>query len=121
MIKVANMQRLFYIVIGFMWVAQGCATYNKRITGYYEAIRMHDFKKANDQLEANKLLKKDRNKILYLLEKGRTAHLEGNYTASNKFFNEADYLMEDFKTSTRDVLVNFTVNPMLSKYKGTLL
>lgn len=95
-----------------------CATYNQRIQAYYGSITSKNFELSDKLLEKNKLLKAPRNRLLYLLEKGRLAHLKGDYAASNVFFNEADYFMEDARQSAKDIAVGTLLNPMMQTYRG---
>ncbi len=76
-----------------------------------------NYHKADKELEANKLLKAGRNKPLYMLEKGRLAHLQGAYDTSNYFFNEFDRMMEEQGRNPADVAVGLLVNPMMQQYK----
>ncbi|WP_207535662.1 COG3014 family protein [Desertivirga arenae] len=95
-----------------------CATYNSRIQTYYSSITQGNYSKADKELEANKLLKAGRNSLLYLLEKGRVAHLQGAYDTSNYFFNEADRLIEEQGRKPADVVVGLLMNPMMQQYKA---
>ena len=95
-----------------------CATYNNRIQTYYSSVTEGNYSKADKDLESNKLLKASRNRLLYLLEKGRVAHLQGAYDTSNYFFNEADRIMEDQGRKPADVAVGLLINPMMQQYKA---
>ncbi|MCL4641338.1 MULTISPECIES: COG3014 family protein [Olivibacter] len=96
----------------------GCASYNERVASYYKKIAEGDYLAAEKDLERNSLLKKPRNKLLYLMELGRVSQLNGNYEASNRYFNEADRLLEIGLGNTRDAIVGTLVNPMTQNYKG---
>ncbi|WP_430614217.1 COG3014 family protein [Flavobacterium sp. JP2137] len=105
-------------LVVLMFFAFSCATYHDRITAYYQSVSTGDLAQADKALEKNALLKKPRNKLLYLMEKGRVAHLNGDYTNSNKYFNEADLLVEIGLKSTSDAVVGAVLNPMSQNYKG---
>jgi uncharacterized protein len=77
-----------------------------------------DYKSASVSLDKNKLLRAKRNRLLFLLEKGKLAHLMKNYDSSNYYFNEADLYMEDARTSVGDVALGTLLNPMMQSYKG---
>ncbi len=96
----------------------GCATYNEQITPYYKNVYSGNFKDAEKTLDGNSLIKKPRNRLLFLMEKGRISHLNGQYEASNRFFNEADQLLEQGLNSAGDVAVGVLVNSMSQTYKG---
>lgn len=94
-----------------------CASYHQRIQDYHTSIRRAEYKKANKQLDKIPLLKKDRNRLLYVLEKGKTLHLMQQYDSSNKYLQEADLLMEISRNSVKDMLVTGLLNPMYRQYQ----
>jgi hypothetical protein len=95
-----------------------CATYNTRINDYYGQVVSSNYSKADNILDKNKILQANRNRLLFLLEKGKMAHLLGQYDSSNTYFNEADLFMEDVRTSVKDVALGTLLNPMMQTYKG---
>ena len=95
-----------------------CATYNNRIGTYYEQVVNSQFDKAYLAIDHNKLLQRKRNRLLYLFEKGKMAHLLKQYDSSNLYFNEADLFIEDARTSVGDVALGTLLNPMMETYKG---
>jgi hypothetical protein len=95
-----------------------CASYNAQVTEYYTSLRQGNYKKAAASLDNNRLLKKDRNHLLYLLERGKVCHLLNQWDSSNRYFNEADQLMEDARTSAKDIALGTLLNPMMQTYKG---
>lgn len=95
-----------------------CASYNRQIADYYTYVGNSEFEKASTLLEKNRLLQARRNKLLYLLEKGKMAHLLKNYQQSNTYFNEADLFIEDVRTSAKDIALGTLLNPMMQQYKG---
>jgi len=103
--------------ISILIMLQSCATYYQRIQGYHDGLAAGNFSKANDDLDKIGLLKADRNRVLYLMEKGRTLHLMQQYDSSNRYLNEADLAIEDSRKSVKDVLATQLLNPMLTKYQ----
>jgi hypothetical protein len=95
-----------------------CATYNQQVSGYYEHYRQGDYARASAALDNSRLLNKRRNHLLYLLEKGRMEHLQQHFETSNRFFNEADALMEDGGTTAGDIALSTLLNPMMETYQG---
>lgn len=95
-----------------------CATYNEQAAPFYASMVDGQYERASDQLDRTRLLRKDRNRLLYLLEKGKMEHLIGHYDHSNNYLNEADLLMEDGRTSVKDVALANLVNPMMKTYQG---
>lgn len=105
-------------VVGLMLFLFGCASYNDRILPYYKSISAGNYQEAEKELDKNSLIQKPRNKLLFLMEKGRVSHLLGAYENSNRYFNEADQLLEIGMTSFADGAVGTLVNPMTQRYKG---
>jgi hypothetical protein len=95
-----------------------CATYNEQAAPFYASMLDGHYERASDQLDRTRLLKKDRNRLLYLLEKGKMEHLIGHYDHSNNYLNEADLLMEDGRTTVKDVALGNLMNPMMKTYQG---
>ena len=95
-----------------------CVTYNNRIGSYYEQVLSNQYDKAYMSIDQNKLLLRKRNRLLYLFEKGKMAHLLKQYDSSNLYFNEADLFIEDARTTAGDIAVGTLLNPMMETYKG---
>jgi uncharacterized protein len=109
--------RLF-VAFSAMIMLVSCATYNQRIGSYYAQMVNGDYQAASVSLDKNKLLKANRNRLLYLLEKGKIAHLMRQYDSSNRYFNEADLYIEDVRTTAGDIALGTLLNPMMQSYKG---
>lgn len=118
------MSPLFYHKIkAYVWLMPllllySCATYNTRIQDYYGEVVNSNYTKADKLLDRNKILQARRNQLLFLMEKGKMAHLMKQYDSSNKFFNQADLFIEDVRTTVGDVALSTLLNPMMSTYKG---
>lgn len=95
-----------------------CASYNQQASEFYSSLAKEDYVKASKNLDHNKLLQKKRNRLLYLLEKGRMEHLLAHYKNSNIFLNEADQLMEDLHITAGDIALGTLMNPMMQTYQG---
>ncbi|MFP9113369.1 COG3014 family protein [Flavobacterium sp. RHBU_3] len=96
-----------------------CATYNDKITDVHQEMVNGRFKNASGLLDKNAFLGKKRNKLLYLLEKGKMEHISGNYEESNRLFEEAYILVDDrIKTSAGHAVAANLTNPMAAPYKG---
>lgn len=101
-----------------MFFVYGCASYNDKVASYYKKISTGDYQAAEKDLAKNSLLKKPRNKLLYLMEMGRVSQLNEDYEASNRYFNEADRLLEIGLGNAKDAIIGALVNPMNQNYKG---
>ena len=92
-----------------------CATYNKSMGNYYADLREHNYEKAMRSIENNKLIKKDRNALLYNLEMGKLYRLQNDFTNSNMHLNLADGLIESNRKTFADIALGnllFTSMPI---------
>lgn len=105
------------LLVSFLGL-QSCGTYNGKTT-IESDLYSGDFEKASKGVDENKFLKKDRNRLLFLMEKGKIEHLRGNYEKSNALFEQA-YIMIDDKISTNvgQAIAAKLTNPMTEPYKG---
>ena len=106
------------VYMGLLCCLYSCASYNDKITPYYKEIAAGSYAEAQTALNQNKVLQKPRNKLLFYMESGRTSHLLGNYTESNRYFNLADSLLENGLGGVMDAAVGTLLNPMNQTYKG---
>jgi hypothetical protein len=95
-----------------------CATYQRKLSAYYQQVDAGHYERADALLSNNNFLQRDRNQLLYFMEKGKLFHLRGLYDSSNLYFNKADELIEEKRKSAGDVLLGASVNPMLQNYLG---
>ena len=94
-----------------------CRTYYQINIDYNSQLQSHNYSEAEKSLEKLKVLHKQRNELLLVLEKGKVAHLQKNYAESNVYFNKADLLIEDYNKVVKDYLLSTTINSQLSFYK----
>ncbi len=95
-----------------------CATYNKSMNAYYADLREHNYEKAMRSIENNKLIKKNRNALLYNLEMGKLYRLQNDFANSNLHLNLADGMMESNRKTLADVALGNLLNPMRQTYRG---
>lgn len=95
-----------------------CATYQRKLSAYYQQVDAGHYERADALLSSNGFLQRDRNQLLYYMEKGKLFHLRGLYDSSNLYFNKADDFIEEKRKSAGDVFLGASVNPMLQTYLG---
>lgn len=95
-----------------------CQTYNSKINTYYGNLARGQFDAADRDLDHNKFLHRNRNRLLLYLEKGKTAFLRGAWEESNQYLNAADSLLEAGGSRAVDFAVGLLVNPAMQQYKG---
>lgn len=106
-------------IVLLLFTLPACSTYNSKTADIENELVTGQFQKASASIDANKLLKAKRNRLLYLLEKGKMEHLSGNYEESNKLLEEAYILIDDrIRTNAGQAIAAKFTNPMAEPYKG---
>lgn len=94
-------------------------TYNDRIIGLEQNLVNQNFSVALQVIEDNKFLSKNRNELLYLMEKGKVEHMLGNFEKSNVLFEKAYTLIENqIQSNVGQAIASNLTNPMAKPYKG---
>lgn len=107
------------VLVLLMVSFQSCGTYNTKTSDIESKLFNGNFDGAISSLDQNKFLKKKRNKLLYLMEKGKVEHMRGNYKVSNDLLEQAYILIEDrIKTNAGQAIASKFTNPMATPYKG---
>lgn len=106
----------FLIIAAFLVVS--CASHYQRTLLFQEKLSNGELDKASAILEKDKQLKKNKNRLLYLMNKGYLNHLMSDYTESNTLFNEADLLMEDQRKDFGSEALALISNPEVKPYKA---
>ncbi|MBC7948580.1 MAG: hypothetical protein H7Y42_11905 [Chitinophagaceae bacterium] len=109
---------LLVCFLAVAFILHSCASYNRQAADYYSNLKEGNYEEAGKALDNNKLLGKNRNQLLFLLERGKICHLLQQYDSSNNYFNDADRMMEDARTSAKDIVFGSLINPMMQSYKG---
>ncbi len=100
-------------------VLSGCTSYQKALDRCYALSSCGEYSGALDALETSSLAKSDKNRLLYLMEKGLLLHLGGEYAQSNEVLEEADLLAEQlFTRSVSEETLSFVTNDNLIAYAG---
>ena len=106
----------FFIIAAFFVVS--CASHYQRTLLFQEKLSNGELDKASAILEKDRQLKKNKNRLLYLMNKGYLEHLMGNFTESNKFLDEADLHMEDQRKDFASEALALISNPEVKPYKA---
>jgi len=96
----------------------GCATYyqvNQKFNAYVE---QGELKKAEHVLDKNEKLKEGKAKLLYFMNRGVLASMQGEYAESNRFFEEAYILGEDLRNNYLNIAASLLTNPNFTYYTG---
>ena len=107
--------KYLYACAGCLLMLSSCITYYQQQIKYQDAIYARQYEKADHILE-KEAGKKNKNQLLHLLERGFVQQQLGNYTASNRYFLEADRMIEDHRKSHSAEALSFLTNPMTKPY-----
>lgn len=83
-----------------------------------DSIYRGDYALASKQLDEGKLKKQKRNQLLYFLNKGTVLFMNNQPQESNKYFQQADYFIEDYQKNIGLKAASFLTNPSIQTYEG---
>lgn len=106
------------VVFLVLLVVSSCASYYQRNEQLMNAVYSMDFKQAQELIDSGKLKKQKRNKLLYYLNKGTLLFMDNQPEESNKYFQQADYFIEDYQKNYATKAATFLTNPSLQTYEG---
>jgi hypothetical protein len=112
-------RRAVYLFVLSVGVLTGCAgNYYDTMRQVQQAVQLGDYQRADELLSKEKDLAEGRNRLLYLLDKGLLAHLNGQYVESNSLFAEADARIEAEITTITEVASEWLINDTTQPYQG---
>jgi uncharacterized protein len=110
--------RSLLLILPAIMLLAACATYYQKSQVLMEAVYAGNYKEADKIIDKGKLRKQKRNKLLYYLNKGTILFMDGQPEESNKYFQQADYFIEDFQKNYAAKAATLLVNPTLETYEG---
>lgn len=114
--------KVFKLVITcfFLVLVSGCASHSNKMDEAKNLIRYGEFAAA--EIEINKQLDADRNKLLREVELGVLNQLKGDYSTSLKHLEVADKLADELYTvSFADLLTRASTNASFTTYRGNII
>ncbi|NIQ96850.1 MAG: hypothetical protein GWO11_04175, partial [Desulfuromonadales bacterium] len=100
-------------------LAAGCASYDHVQEQCYGLASRGLVGESLERLEQSSLARRDRDRLLYLMEKGTLLHLKGAYRQSNEVLEAADRLFEElFTRSVSAETLSFATNDTVIPYAG---
>jgi len=108
--------RLLLLLLTSLFLSS-CATYYQQNEAFNKSFASGDMQMANKHLDANKRLQANRNRVLYLVNKGTLAWMQQDYTLANTYFNEADLFIEDQRKNLGSKALAIVSNPSVKPYK----
>ena len=116
-IKGMNTRRFLFLLL-ISWSLFSCSSRYATVQSELESVLYtKDFAKANEVIDNSKVYQKERNSILYHLEKGKLLFLEGKHEESNTYLNQADLFVEDFKHTAGNQVLSLLVNDLMQDYR----
>lgn len=111
-----NLRYLFILLTIILLSA--CASYYQKNQALMDSIYRGDYAHASKQLDEGRLKKQKRNQLLYFLNKGTVLFMNNQPQESNKYFQQADYFIEDYQKSIGLKAASFLTNPSIQTYEG---
>ena len=107
----------FIYCIALLWATASCASYERARAQYDAMLGRSDLESATRLIERKKWYQKSRNQVLYYLELGALARMQGDLHASNEYLNQADLLIEDRRASLGARGLALASNPRVLPYQ----
>nr|WKN34087.1 hypothetical protein K4G66_17040 [Tunicatimonas sp. TK19036] len=95
-----------------------CASYYQVNEKFNRSFEDGDLERAEKVLDGSKKASEGKAKLLYNLNRGVIASLQGKFEESNTFLEKAYELGEDLRNNYLNTAASLLVNPMVSYYTG---
>ncbi len=99
-------------------VLTGCATYYAKNIKLYQAIETGQFETANKILEKDTKSPKNRNQLLYYLNRGYVSWMLDDYRHSVNYLNTAENIIDDYSMHVGAEALALVTNPMVKPYRA---
>lgn len=116
--KLIKSFKLLIVVILVSSTLNSCGTYRDTLSQTEYSLKSNNYASSLQSIDNNKFLGKKRNRLLYLLEKGKLEHLNKNYRESNNYFEQAYFLIEDRSKHIGAKIGAAFTNPEAEPYKA---
>lgn len=107
---------LLFVLISFTLI--GCATYYQKTIKFQEHVMSGNLDKADTYIEKDKLSKKQRNILLYYLNRGTVNYLMQEHDLSVQLFMNAERNIEDHRKKLGAEALSLISNPTVKPYKA---
>jgi hypothetical protein len=108
----------WYILIIIFFLLDGCATYYTKNLQFQEQFVSGNIDAADKTLSEAEQKVKPKDILLFYLNKGVVQQMLGNYTESNRYFEQAYIYVEDFKKNIAAEAASLITNPSIKPYSG---
>lgn len=103
--------------LALAWAVSSCASFERYRAMYNNMLEQSELESAARLVENKNFYQKDRNKVLYYLELGALARMQGDLEKSNEYLNQADLLIEDRRASLGAQGLAMVSNPRVLPYR----
>ncbi|MBO9700650.1 MAG: hypothetical protein J7604_10610 [Sporocytophaga sp.] len=106
------------ICLIFAGLCFSCVSYYQKNIKFNTYFAQGQLKEAEDVLAKDKKGAKGKNKLIYYLNRGVVASMQGNYNGSNDHFEEAYRIADNHHRNLLNEGVSFLTNPKMVEYYG---
>jgi hypothetical protein len=110
--------RPFHILLITVILCGGCATYYQKNHKFQNSIERGQFEAASKLLDKDKKSPKNKNKILYYLDRGYVAWMLNDQRSSVNYFNTAENTIDDNVRKLGAEALALVTNPMMKPYRA---
>jgi len=107
---------IFYLTVTV--VLSGCASYYAKNIKLYQSIETGQFEAANKLLEKDDKSPKNRNRLLYFLNRGYVSWMLNDYRQSVDYLNTAENVIDDHSIQLGAEALALIANPMMKPYRA---
>jgi len=107
---------LIYLILTCLCFS--CVSYYQKNIKFNTYFAQGQLKEAEEVLSKDKKGAKGKNKLIYFLNRGVVASMQGNYSGSNEHFEEAYRIADNHHRNLLNEGVSFLTNPKMVEYYG---
>ena len=107
---------LMYVVVAVF--LSGCASYYTKNIKLYRSIETGQFEAANKILEKDEKSSKNRNRLLYFLNRGYVSWMLNDNRQSVNYLNTAENIIDDHSLQLGAEALGLITNPMMKPYRA---
>jgi len=108
----------WFMIVAAAVVLCGCASYYKKNLQLHRAIETGQFEVANKLLESDKKSPKNRNRLLFYLNRGYVSWMLNEHRKSVEFLNTAERIIDDHSLQLGAEMLALITNPMMKPYRA---
>jgi hypothetical protein len=114
--KLFTNKAIFLLVFISSILLSSCATYYAQNEAFNQHFQNGDIANAERALDLDAKNKRNKNRSLYLLNKGTLAWMQQDYQRATAYFNEADLFIEDQRKNIANEALALLTNPATKPY-----